>query len=544
MSAVDHTVLASHAARLAGTRIAELFERDPERGGRHGYRLGSLYLDLGKQLIDEDAWQALLDFATVAGVPAAREALFDGEPVNRSEHRAALHTALRAEAADLSPRLAPVYRQISATLKRMGDLVEGVREHPQRLCLPVITDVVSVGIGGSDLGPRLACQALRRDGDDGPRVHFLANVDGGRTAEVCRRLDPTRTIVVLISKSFGTQETLLNGTVLRQWLGATLGDTDANAHLFAVTANTRAAAEFGIAAERTLPMWDFVGGRYSVWSAVGLPLALAIGMDRFRAFLAGARAMDRHFRSARLSDNLPVLLALAGYWNRVLLGRSSLCVVPYDDRLDALPDFLQQLEMESNGKRVRSDGTPVEQPTVPVLWGSVGSNAQHAYFQALHQGTDVVPVDLIGVLRPDHGLADNHRALLANLLAQSAALMLGKTGDEALAELDDGEDEAARRVLAAQKTFPGNRPSTTILLDRLDPGSLGMLLALYEHKVFVQSVLWGINAFDQWGVELGKTLARRIEPALAGDAAALAALDPGTRALIAEIAARRGSGLA
>lgn len=542
MSGADVDTLAVHAARLASDSIAGLYAREPERAARSAFRLGPLYLDLGKQLIDEPAWQALLAFADEAGVEAARTAMFIGEPINRSEGRAVLHTALRADAGDVPAPDADIVAAIDDARARLFALTDDLRSHPDRLGLPAIHDVVSVGIGGSDLGARLACAALQRDDAPGPRLHFLANVDGGRTAELCRRLDPTHTVVLLISKSFGTQETLLNGRVLRQWLRDALGEEEADRRLFAVSANTQAAAAFGIEARRVLPMWDFIGGRYSVWSAVGLPLALAIGSERFRAFLAGARAMDRHFLDAPLADNLPVRLALAGYWNRVALGRPSLCVVPYDDRLDALPDFLQQLEMESNGKRIRDDGSPVEQPTVPVLWGSVGSNAQHAYFQALHQGTDVVPIDFIGVIRPDHDLADNHRALLANLLAQSAALMLGKGEGEAYAELGAIEDDAARRALAAQKTFPGNRPSTTILLDRLDAQALGMLLALYEHKVFVQSVLWGINAFDQWGVELGKTLASRIEPALAGDSSAAAALDPATRALIDQIGKRGTSG--
>jgi glucose-6-phosphate isomerase len=396
--------------------------------------------------------------------------------------------------------------------------------------------VVNIGIGGSDLGPRLACEALVGAAGPGPRLHFLANVDGGRTAALRQRLDPATTVVILISKSFATEETLLNGRVMRDWLAAALGRDGADARLFAVSANTSGAAASGIAAARVLPMWDFVGGRYSVWSAVGLPLAIAIGADRFQAFLDGARAMDEHFAQAPLADNLPVRLALAGYWNRDFMGRTSLCVVPYDDRLAALPEFLQQLEMESNGKQVDQQGAPVAMPTVPVLWGSVGSNAQHAYFQALHQGCDVVPVDFIGVIRPDHDLADNHRALLANLLAQGAALMQGKSFQVAWDELADVADPDRRNALAAQKTFPGNRPSTTILLDRLDPHALGMLLALYEHKVFVQSVLWGVNAFDQWGVELGKSLAGRIGPVLAG--ADAGGLDPATRHLVAQIRER------
>lgn len=540
MSYADTTALSQHAARLSGTRIAELFGSDPDRFARFSRRLGPLFLDASKQLIDADAWQALLAHAHVVGIEAARDALLVGVAVNRSENRAALHTALRAGDANDSdsPVLAEAKRDACATLKRMAAMVEAIREQPQRLGLTRITDVVSIGIGGSDLGPRLAYEALRHERKGGPRVHFLANVDGDKAAEACATLDPARTIAIVISKSFGTQETLLNGTVVRDWLRAALSVAQADARLFAVTSNAPAATRFGIAEDRMLPMRDDVGGRYSVWSAVGLPLAIAIGMDGFRAFLGGARAMDEHFASAPLEDNLPVWQALIGWWNRDFLGRSSLCVVPYDDRLAALPDFLQQLEMESNGKRVRIDGLPVELPTVPVVWGSVGSNAQHAYFQALHQGSDVVPVDFVGVIRPHHDLVDNHRALLANLLAQSAALMLGKTEDEAYAELKSKGAEADRRTLAAQKTFPGNRPSTTILLDRLDPYALGMLLALYEHKVFVQSVLWGINAFDQWGVELGKSLAKRIESALAGEHA-VEALDPSTRGLLTQIQRHR-----
>jgi glucose-6-phosphate isomerase len=535
VTSTDITSLSRHAARLSGIRIADLFAADASRITRMSRRLGAMYLDASRQLIDADTWQALLDHARAAGVEPARDALLSGAIANPSEGRAALHGALRAglPEAHATGVVADARRAANAALGRMAAIVESIRDRPQRIGLPRITDVVSIGIGGSDLGPRLACEALRHERGGGPRVHFLANVDGDRTAEACATLDPASTIVIVISKSFGTQETLLNGSVLRDWLVRALGEADANARLFAVTANTTAAARFGIAAERVLPMWDYVGGRYSVWSAVGLPLAIAIGMDGFRAFLAGARALDEHFATAPLGDNLPVWLALVGWWNRDFLGRSSVCVVPYDDRLESLPDFLQQLEMESNGKRVRPDGSPVELPTVPVVWGSVGSNAQHAYFQALHQGTDIIPMDFIGVVQPHHALADNHRALLANLLAQSAALMTGKTQDEAFAELWHVADAAERQSLAAQKTFPGNRPSTTILLDRLDPHSLGMLLALYEHKVFVQSVLWGINAFDQWGVELGKTLATRIEKALVdGDASAL---DASTAAMLAQI---------
>jgi len=370
------------------------------------------------------------------------------------------------------------------------------------------------------------------------RCHFLPNVDGHRTAELMRALDPRRTLVLLVSKSFTTQETLLNGSVLRDWLAAAYsGDrAAADRHLVAVSANVEAARAFGIPASRVLPMWDFVGGRYSVWSAVGLVVALAIGTPGFRALLRGAAALDDHFRTAPWHENLPVLLALAGIWNRNALGPASECVVPYHDYLAELPAFLQQLEMESLGKQVTPEGTRVMQRTAPVIWGNVGTNAQHAFFQALHQGTDVVPVDFVGVVKPSHGLRENHEALLANMLAQGAAFALGRTFDEALAEAKTGS-EAERRALAAQRTFPGDRPSTTILLDALTPESLGMLLALHEHKVFVQAHLWGINAFDQWGVELGKTLAAAIQPALGGGDAG--GIDAATRALIEAIRAQR-----
>jgi glucose-6-phosphate isomerase len=531
----DCTALAVHAARLAGTRLTDLFDQDPGRPHWLCARLGPLLLDLSRQPVDAGAWQALLQFAAAAGVEQARSDLLSGQAVNRSEQRAALHPALRTPALAAA---AGIGDRVAAALVRTLAIATDLRERPAAFGLARVTDVVSIGIGGSDLGPRLACQALAGAAGPGPRLHFLANVDGGRTAALRERLDPATTVAILVSKSFATEETLLNGRAIRDWLAAALGADGADARLFAVSANTDAAAAFGIAAERVLPMWDFVGGRYSVWSAVGLPLAVAIGAERFQAFLDGARAMDEHFAQEPLADNLPVRLALAGFWNRDFMGRTSLCVVPYDDRLAALPEFLQQLEMESNGKQVGPDGAPVPLPTVPVLWGSVGSNAQHAYFQALHQGCDVVPVDFIGVIRPDHDLADNHRALLANLLAQGAALMQGKPFQAAWDELAGVADADERNALAAQKTFPGNRPSTTILLDRLDPYALGMLLALYEHKVFVQSVLWGVNAFDQWGVELGKTLAGRIGPVLAGGDAA--GLDPATRHLVGQIRERGG----
>jgi len=533
--------LAVEAARLGKSHLRTLLAA-PERSRNFSRRAGPLLLDFSRQKLDDAALAALGEIAEAMQWSSARDAMFRGDPINASEQRPALHTALRAAESRL-PMQAPrsVLAEIAATHERMAALVETIHGAAGGGfdIAGGITDVVNLGIGGSDLGPRLAVEALREFDVGKVRCHFLPNVDGHRTAELMRRLDPKRTLVLLVSKSFTTQETLLNGRVLRDWLAAAYGGDQAAAdrHLVAVSANVEAARAFGIPPARVLPMWDFVGGRYSVWSAAGLVLALAIGMHGFRAFLRGAAAIDDHFRTAPWRDNLPVLLALIGVWNRNALGFPSAAVIPYHDDLRELPAFLQQLEMESLGKSVTAEGKPVAQSTVPVIWGNVGTNAQHAFFQALHQGTDVVPVDFIAAIKPAHELKANHDALLANMLAQGAAFALGKTFEEALAESTSGTD-AERRVLAAQRTFPGDRPSTTMLLDALNPESLGALLALHEHKVFVQSVLWDINAFDQWGVELGKSLAKNIEPALAagGDTSAF---DSATRGLIDAIRDRQ-----
>lgn len=532
----DIDVLAGHAARLAGVPLAELFQREPGRIDWLAGTIGPLHVDCAKQPVDAGAWQALLGHVHRLGLEPARAALLGGARVNATEDRPALHALLRTPPDEVPPALRAQGEAIAATLARIDALVSMLRTTPGDHGLPAVADVVSVGIGGSELGPRLACEALAGQAG-GPRVHFLANVDGGRLAHACATLDPATAVVVLVSKSFGTQETLLNGRVLRDWLVAALGREAAGRRLFAVTANVPAAQAFGVPADQVLPMWDFVGGRFSLWSAAGLPVALALGMDGFRGLLAGAAQVDRHFRDAPLADNLPVRLALLAWWNRVWLGRGSHCVVPYDDRLAAFPGWLQQLEMESNGKRVTAQGEPVTLPTVPVIWGSVGANAQHAYFQALHQGTDVVPVDFIGVVRPDHDLHGNHQALLANLLAQGAALMAGRDRASARALLAGEADPARRELLAAQTSFPGDRPSNTLLLDRLTPEALGALLALYEHKTFVYALLCGINPFDQWGVELGKSLAAKLAPVLAGGEPG-DGLDASTRALAAHVRAR------
>lgn len=496
------TILRAHAGRLATTGIAQLTALDPARAEDFALRVGPIYANFGRQRYDREALATLFAIAEASDVPGALHALFDGAPVNTTEARAALHTALRS---DLSSTA--VARDAHA---QAGAAREAMRRLIAALAASEVTDIISVGIGGSDLGPRLAVDALAGIGPSHFRVHFLSNVDGQAARRVLAGLDPQRTAVVLISKSFGTQETLLNGAILRAWL-----DDDSRFH--AVTANAeRAAAAFAIPPERTLPMWDWVGGRYSLWSAVGLPIALAIGMDGFEQLLAGAAEMDAHVLGAAPRRNLALWHALTEIWNRNGLGLCSHAVLPYDERLKLLPSYLQQLVMESLGKSVHNDGTAVT-GTVPVWWGGAGTDSQHSFFQALHQGSDVVSADLIGVIASDTPYPDNHRALLANLFAQSEAFALGQASDD------------------PHRSYPGNRPNTLILLDALTPQSLGMLLALYEHSVYLQGVLWDINPFDQFGVELGKQVASRLLPALAGDGEVSDAV---TRALLAETRSR------
>lgn len=534
--------LAEHVERLARIHLRELL-KDDARGQRLRHRVGPLLLDLSRQKLDAAALDALGAHVEATNWQAARDAMFAGAPINTSEDRAVLHTALRASGAKLpSPAPREALDEIGKTLQRIDALVHavGLGDASAFGVAPGITDVVNIGIGGSDLGPRLAEHALAPYHVPGLRSHFLTNVDGQSAYELMHKLDPKRTLIVVVSKTFTTQETLLNGNVMRDWISRAYGG-DAKAvsrHFLAVSANVAAAEAWGVPAAQVYPMWDFVGGRFSLWSAVGLSLALAIGSYNFHALLKGAAQIDDHFRTAPWHENLPVLLSLVEVWNRNGQGRGSRAVVPYADLLTDLTSYLQQLEMESLGKQVTPQGQPVAQSTSAVVWGSVGTNAQHAYFQALHQGTDVVPLEFIGVVKPAHDLAANHDALLSNLLAQAAALALGKTFDEALAEAKQGSEEE-RRVLAAQRTFPGDRPSTVILLDRLTPESLGALIALYEHKVFMLGHLWGINAFDQWGVELGKSIARQILPALDGSHGDTSSFDSATRALLEAIHERR-----
>ncbi len=493
--------LAPHAVGLIDRHLSGLVRDDPGRARDFALRVGPLYLSQARQRLDRPAREALFALGRRAAFPAALRALFDGEPVNRSEGRPALHTALRSDLGRGDAALA-ARREALAAAARMEQVASALEADAR------ITDVVNIGIGGSDLGPRLVVDALRHQGTGRFRLHFIANVDGAAAQALLPTLDPARTAAVLVSKSFATQETLLNGTILRTWLGG-------GERLYAVSANVPRAEAFGVAAERVLPMFDWVGGRYSLWSAVGLLPRLALGRDGFAALLAGAAAMDAHVLDAPVERNLAAWQALCWVFNRDALGFDSLAVVPYDQRLALLPDYLQQLVMESLGKSVDQAGNPVRRPTVPVLWGGVGSSVQHSFFQALHQGTDTVPMEFIGVRQPDHPFAANHRALLANLLAQSEALANGAAHED------------------TQRAYPGGRPSTVILLDRLDADSLGRLLALYEHAVYLTARVWGVNAFDQFGVELGKRIADALLPAFQD--AGVEIDDPVTRALLDEL---------
>lgn len=479
--------------------LREAFARDPGRFASFAFEAPEVFADLSKNRIDLATLRFLLDLARECELPARRDAMLRGEIANVTEGRAVLHTALRA------PKGAgPFSAEVHGVLDAMLAYAEQVRADP------LISDIVNIGIGGSDLGPQMVVPALQPYTQPQRRLHFVSNVDGHDIARLLPQLDAKRTLFIVASKTFTTQETMANAQAARAWF-VQQGGTDVARHFAATTTNVKAAADFGIST--TFGFWDWVGGRYSLWSAIGLPIAVAVGEANFRALLAGAHAMDRHFAEAPLERNLPVLLGLLDVWYRNFHGYTSRSVAPYHQGLARLPAYLQQLEMESNGKCVDTGGAALPLGTSPVVWGEPGTNGQHAYFQMLHQGTDVIPVEFIAVKTPAHGLADQHTKLLANCLAQSQALMLGKTADEALAEkAPTAAPDMDRAVLARHRSFPGNRPSTTLLLDALTPRSLGALIALYEHRVFTCGALWGINSFDQWGVELGKALCNQLLP--------------------------------
>ncbi|WP_422776389.1 glucose-6-phosphate isomerase [Pseudomonas mediterranea] len=527
--------LNDHRKAMQDFSMREAFNADPQRFNQFTLSSCGLFLDYSKNLITAQTRDLLVGLANEVDLKGAIKALFEGEIINASENRPALHTALRRPVGDrllvngvnVMPDVHKVLNQITDLVGRIHDgLWRGYTEKP-------ITDVVNIGIGGSFLGPELVSEALLSYAQKGVRCHYLANIDGSEFHELTMKLRAETTLFIVSSKSFNTLETLKNAQAARAWYLAQGGsEAELYRHFIAVSSNNAAAVAFGIREENIFPMWDWVGGRYSLWSAIGLPIALAIGMSNFKELLSGAYSMDQHFQSAPFEQNMPVLLALLGVWYGNFWGAQSHAILPYDHYLRNITKHLQQLDMESNGKSVRQDGTPVSTDTGPVIWGGVGCNGQHAYHQLLHQGTQLIPADFIVPVVSFNPVADHHQWLYANCLSQSQALMLGKTRAEAEAELrDKGASEEDVQKLAAHKVIPGNRPSNTLVVERISPRRLGALVALYEHKVFVQSVVWGINAFDQWGVELGKELGKGVYNRLVGSEES-AAEDASTQGLI------------
>jgi glucose-6-phosphate isomerase len=528
--ATPHDRLAAHAERVRGAHLRELFVADPDRGTRLQVEAAGWLLDYSKHRVTAETVDHLVEVAGAHDLRGWIDRMFRGQAVNTTEGRPALHVALRAPAGTVievdGVNVVPAVHSVRA---RMAELARAVRAGEWRghTGRPV-RNVVNIGIGGSDLGPAMAARALVADTDRRLQLRFVSNVDGADLVESLWGLDPAETLFIVSSKTFTTVETITNAESAREWLlGAFGGDPAAvSRHFVAVSTNADRVRDFGIDPRNMFEFWDWVGGRYSLWSAIGLSLMIAVGPEAFDELLAGAHEMDEHFRTADLDRNLPVLLGLLAWWCIEFLGAQSQAVVPYADVLDLLPAYLQQLEMESNGKSVTRSGAPVEGPTGAVVWGTPGTNGQHAYFQLLHQGTVPAPVDFIGFLRPNaaHAVGRHHELLVANLLAQAEALAFGKTADEVVAEGVPAE-------LVAHRTFPGNRPSSVLLADRLDARSLGAILAAYEHKVFTLGVLWEIDSFDQWGVELGKQLAGRIAAEL-GDQDLPLAHDSSTNSLI------------
>lgn len=510
--------LQQHFDDIKTQQMCDWFAADPERFQRFHISAAGLNLDFSKNRITSDTLTLLASLAEERQLADKIQAMFAGELVNQSEKRPALHTALRnfssrpviADGEDVMP-------EVRSTLKRIEEFCWRIRRHQWRgYSNKPFTDVVSIGIGGSFLGPKLASAALKPYWDSSLNIHYLSNIDGSNITEILHQLNPATTLFIVQSKSFGTQETLKNALACRHWFLDNGGsEADLARHFAAVSANVEKAVEFGIAEENIFPMWDWVGGRYSLWSAIGLPLALAIGADNFRDMLQGAFLMDEHFRTAPLDKNMPVVMALLGIWYINFFGMSSHAILPYDHYLRSLPTHLQQLDMESNGKSVTQQGVAVDYETGPIIWGGVGTNGQHAFHQLLHQGTHFAPCDFILPMQ-SHNPIDNFHAMLAsNCLSQSQALLQGKSEQEAFDELiAGGMDEAQASVLAKQKAIPGNRPSNTLYFPRTTPKTLGALIALYEHKVAAQGMIWDVNSFDQWGVELGKQLGDKVLNAL------------------------------
>ncbi|MFF8438845.1 glucose-6-phosphate isomerase [Streptomyces bacillaris] len=539
----EWTALAKHREEFGATGLRELFAQAPDRGTAYTLRVGDLHLDYSKHLVTDETLRLLRELAAATGVAELRDAMFRGEKINTTEDRAVLHTALRAPRdAVIEVDGENVVPAVHAVLDKMAAFAEKVRagEWTGHTGKP-IKNIVNVGIGGSDLGPAMAYEVLRSFTDRSLTVRFVSNVDGADLHEAVRDLDPAETLFIIASKTFTTIETITNATSARDWLLTELraGQDAVARHFVALSTNAEKVEEFGIDTANMFEFWDWVGGRYSYDSAIGLSLMIAIGPDRFREMLDGFHLVDEHFRTAPAEENAPLLLGLLGVWYGNFFDAQSHAVLPYSHYLSKFTAYLQQLDMESNGKSVDRQGDRVDWQTGPVVWGTPGTNGQHAYYQLIHQGTKMIPADFIGFAAPVHdllpGLIAQHDLLMANFFAQTQALAFGKTPDEVRAE-------GVPEELVPHKTFRGNHPTTTILADRLTPSVLGQLIALYEHKVFVQGAIWDIDSFDQWGVELGKVLAKKIEPVLTGDAGAEGAgeLDSSTAALVAAYRTLRG----
>lgn len=506
---------------MADQHMRDLFAQDPHRFERFSLSLGELLFDYSKNRITAETMALLIELARQAQLPRAIEAMFTGEKINTTEERAVLHIALRnrsgrpiyVDGRDVMP-------EVNEVLAKMRRFCESVRSGQWRgYSGKAITDVVNIGIGGSDLGPRMVSHALQPYAGDALRVHYVANVDPTDIALTLAKLDPQTTLFLVASKTFTTQETMANARAARAWLLDAAGDENAvSRHFVALSTNRREVEVFGIAPENMFVFWDWVGGRYSLWSAIGLSIALYVGMDRFEELLEGAYIVDEHFRTAPLDKNIPVIMGLLGIWYNNFWGAETHAILPYDEYLRYLPDYLQQGDMESNGKSVTRTGEPVDFQTGPIIWGQPGTNGQHAFYQLIHQGTKLIPCDFIAAARSHNPVEDQHTLLIANFLAQTQALMRGRTPEETRAELAaQGYSGKRLELLTAAKSFAGNKPTNSILLQQLTPRSLGMLIALYEHKIFTQGVIWNVNSFDQMGVELGKELAQALLPALEGD---------------------------
>ncbi|AJY45329.1 glucose-6-phosphate isomerase [Martelella endophytica] len=511
--------LTEAAKNSAATDLRAAFAADPDRFAKFSISFEDLLMDFSKTAINDEILSLLVKLAAETGVEDKRAAMFSGEKINITEDRAVLHTALRnrsntpvmVDGADVMP-------DVNAVLAAMGTFAEGIRSGTIKGATgKAFTDVVNIGIGGSDLGPAMTTLALAPF-HDGPKLHYVSNVDGAHIADTIKDLDPATTLFIVASKTFTTIETMTNAKTARTFIADALGEEAVGHHFCAVSTALDKVAAFGIEEERVFGFWDWVGGRYSIWSAIGLPLMIAIGADDFGRFLDGAHAMDNHFREAPVTGNLPFMLGLLGYYQRVVLGYPSRAVIPYDQRMSRFAAYLQQLDMESNGKSVTIESEDVTTPTGPIVWGEPGTNGQHAFFQLLHQGTNIIPIEfMIAANGFEPELRHQHQLLMANCLAQSEALMKGRTLDEAKAQLlAKGADEATAAKIGPHRVFSGNRPSITFVYDSLTPYALGRMIALYEHRVFVEGVLFGINSFDQWGVELGKELATGLLPVVSG----------------------------